>query len=331
MMSVPPLVPPPPIMQREKQPDVSNRIYWIVAAAVFMGALLAIIVLPWLALISNIGDESNRSENGETRNVTASLDAGDASSISAAETIASTSDHAEKAMEQDETRNSVEGSDDPKSQISSAESHDGDGTDALGEPEQAKLSIVQERRTVGTPTRSGSISQSLDDLGKANPFVGSGPPAKSTVYVIDVSGSMQTPDRLPRVISTLKRALELLEPDQKFIVVLFDENYHLHPIEKGLLSANTRNKKTICDWLDRGINGSGTNPLPAMLFAVQQRPERIVLLSDGEFDPTSDVVITHANQSRPKAAIIDCVGLKEEVETLKAIARSNKGNYYQAH
>ncbi len=113
--------------------------------------------------------------------------------------------------------------------------------------------------------------------------------------------------------------------------MLFDDNYHLHPVERGLLLANARNKKTICDWLDRGINGSGTNPIPAMMFAVQLKPERIVLLSDGEFDPSSAIVITRANESSPKPAAIDCVGLMEEVETLKAIARSNKGIYYQAY
>jgi len=98
----------------------------------------------------------------------------------------------------------------------------------------------------------------------------------------------------------------------------------------GLLLANEKNKQAIYDWLDNAPGGGGTNPLPAMITAIQQKPERIILLSDGEFDPTSVFAITQANQSNKQPARIDCVGLMEEVETLKEIARSNKGTYYQA-
>lgn len=99
-----------------------------------------------------------------------------------------------------------------------------------------------------------------------------------------------------------------------------------------MIPANEKNKRTICAWLDQGgFGGGGTNPLPAMLLAIQERPERIVLLSDGEFDPSSVSVITQANQSHSKPAIIDCVGLMEHVETLKSVARLNKGVYYQAY
>ena len=141
---------------------------------------------------------------------------------------------------------------------------------------------------------------------------------------------LQTSDRLPRVLSTLKGAVDLLNPDQEFTVILFDDSAHTDPIGKGLLLTNKENKKTIYEWLDRAKGGGGTNPLPAMIMAIQQKPERIVLLSDGEFDPTSVLEITQANQSNVKPAKIDCVGLMEEVETLKEIARSNKGIYYQA-
>ena len=142
---------------------------------------------------------------------------------------------------------------------------------------------------------------------------------------------MQTADRLPRVLSTLKRAVDLLKPNQEFTVILFDDSAHTDPIGRGLLLASQKNKQVIFDWLDSAPGGSGTNPLPAMILAIQQKPEKIVLLSDGEFAPASAYEITQANQSNVKPAKIDCVGLMEEVETLKEIARSNKGIYYQAN
>ena len=72
--------------------------------------------------------------------------------------------------------------------------------------------------------------------------------------------------------------------------------------------------------------------LPQRSVAVQRfQYTKPASLSDGEFDPSSVFAITQANQSNVLPAKIDCVGLMEEVETLKEIARLNKGTYYQAH
>jgi hypothetical protein len=67
-----------------------------------------------------------------------------------------------------------------------------------------------------------------------------------------------------------------------------------------------------------------------MHAAILQEPERIVLLSDGEFDPYAVDQITQMNQNLRKPARIDCVGLMEQVLVLQEIARQNKGVYYQA-
>lgn len=70
--------------------------------------------------------------------------------------------------------------------------------------------------------------------------------------------------------------------------------------------------------------------MPAMEAAIQLQPERIVLLSDGEFDPSSAITITQLNQANQKPARIDCVGLMEQVLVLQEIANRNQGVYYQA-
>lgn len=76
--------------------------------------------------------------------------------------------------------------------------------------------------------------------------------------------------------------------------------------------------------------GGGTNPMAAMSVAIAYRPERIVLLSDGEFDTTCSTTITMMNKQYGKSARIDCVGLMENVRVLRDIAAQNKGTYYQA-
>jgi hypothetical protein len=70
--------------------------------------------------------------------------------------------------------------------------------------------------------------------------------------------------------------------------------------------------------------------MAAMPQAIGLGPERIVLLSDGEFDPTNIATITALNKQRSRPSRIDCVGLIEEVLVLREIARENRGVYYQA-
>ncbi len=339
MMEKPPPITPPPINQRISQSEESTKTYWLLAVAVLLGFLLAMVLVPWLTSVINFGGKVGRMDNGESGTLVASLGTGSADSTRAAEASGPSSAMSESGTgagddmvprvqaEQIES-NTIPAT--PESQVSTAESNGENGADERENEEEPRLLIVEQKRSVDRSIQSGLSRESIGGLGGANPFVGSGPPAKSTVYVIDVSGSMQTPDRLPRVLSTLKRAVELLEPEQKFTVILFDQGFYNAPIGQGLVLANKRNKQAIYDWLANAPGGSGTNPLPAMLTAIQQRPERIVLLSDGEFDPTSAVAITQANRSNLQSAKIDCVGLMEEVETLKEIAKANKGIYYQA-
>ncbi len=68
----------------------------------------------------------------------------------------------------------------------------------------------------------------------------------------------------------------------------------------------------------------GTEPLAAVMHAIALEPERIVILSDGEFDPSYVTQITEANSMDPKDRIrIDCIGLDEVVESLQQIAKQN--------
>lgn len=332
MMNEPPPISPPPVRRADKQPSEDTKLYWIVVSAVILGLLLAIIVLPWVRVPFGFGEDGEHAQSGESEIVAASLDADQASASvpkgsngASSESDSSSSEQSaqprkESGFESDNTRNSSNES----NEVADSRGHEND--------KETQILIVEQKRTIDTNTQSGSNSKSLEESVGANPFVGSGPPAKSTAYVIDVSGSMQSLDRLPRVIASMKRALELLKPNQTFLVVLFDDSFHLHPIGGGLVPANEKNKRAICAWLDQGdVGGGGTNPLTAMMLAINERPERIVLLSDGEFDQSSVSVITQLNQSHSKPAIIDCVGLIEQVETLKSIARQNRGVYYQAY
>jgi Mg-chelatase subunit ChlD len=188
----------------------------------------------------------------------------------------------------------------------------------------------------GTPANQAGKSAGLagSDLKSSkgmNPFVGEGKPAASTVYVIDVSGSMQRPDRLPRVMNALSKAIDQLKDNQKVCVFLFDNFYFSDPLLPGLVPATKKNQERIKAWLAIPQGGGGTQPMAAMAEAIALNPERIVLLSDGEFDPTNVQTITMLNKRNTKPARIDCVGLMEQVIVLQEIAKANQGIYYQAY
>ena len=318
MSKPPPIPPPPPLACRDTRSDASVRLHWMMVPAVLLGLLIAIFFLSSLSNRVNFESENGDLASGATNRV-ASLDR-DSGVVSDTSVGANAESEALVAGSTNETET-------PIATTEPIESAD-EGTGGRSNQQEAVLLIV-DKKPVSRALRTDASGENLVANG-FNPFIGTGTPAASTVYVIDVSGSMQAADRLPRVLSTLKRAVDLLKPEQKFTVILFDQGFYTDPIGNGLHPANNRNKQAIYDWLDSAPGGGGTNPLPAMIAAIQQKPERIVLLSDGEFDPTSAYSITQANRSNAKPAKIDCVGLMEEVETLKEIARSNKGIYFQA-
>jgi Mg-chelatase subunit ChlD len=180
-------------------------------------------------------------------------------------------------------------------------------------------------------TSSGQNGTDLSSSKGMNPFVGEGKPAASTVFVIDVSGSMQNPGKLPRVMNALSRAIDQLKENQKVCVLLFDDFYFSDPSLPGLVPANKKNRERIQLWLASPQGGGGTEPMAAMTAAIALNPERIVLLSDGEFDPSNVQMITMLNSRQTKPARIDCVGLMEQVIVLQEIAKANRGIYYQAY
>jgi hypothetical protein len=187
---------------------------------------------------------------------------------------------------------------------------------------------AQRNPSNGDPGTSGGLD--LDSTKGMNPFVGEGKPAASTVFVIDVSGSMWNSNSIPRVMNALNRAIDQLTENQTFYVLLFDEGYYTAPFANGMIPGLKGNKQKVKRWLSQPPGGGGTDPMAAMSVAIGFKPERIVLLSDGEFDPNYSRIITAMNQQNDKSARIDCVGLIEDVFVLRDIADLNNGIYYQA-
>ena len=206
------------------------------------------------------------------------------------------------------------------------ESESGESTSTATEAELEEL--PKGARVI--PLFSEPSAVSAPTLEASNPFLDVGK-ANTIVFVIDKSSSMS--DRLGRVIKALNQAIEKLHPDQSFQLIFFDDVPRLNPNTSGLLKATKRHKEAMAEWIKNYVSASGgTYPLDAVKMAIDLKPDRVVILSDGEFNPDNVESITHYNSTnRQKGIRIDCIGLDEVVESLQQIAKQNgPGIYYQA-
>ncbi len=185
------------------------------------------------------------------------------------------------------------------------------------------IPLYQGKNNTGEGGNIGAISSD----GK-NPFLDS-LEAKRIVLVIDRSASMSG-NNLPRVIQALSEAIDHLQDDQEFLILFFNDSMTMHPELQKLAKATTENKRIAIQWMETIHPSGGTSPLQTMAYALAQQPNRIVMLSDGEFNPLVVDVITAENKKSKRFVRIDGVGLAETVQTLQYLARQNGGIYYQA-
>jgi len=157
---------------------------------------------------------------------------------------------------------------------------------------------------------------------------------KSVVYIVDKSGSMAG-NNLRRVKAELIFAIDQLDESQTFSVVFFDGLAWAIFSQRGVaatgstsnlrvLKGTSGNKVLAKDWIESISSGGGTNPYPAVLMGLGTNPEKMFILSDGEFSSSYVYDITAYNNNR---ASIDCYGFGETIRTLIDIADQNNGAY----
>ena len=332
---LPPLLPPP------LPTNDDSQLRWLIMAGAMIGILLGL-VLMGLFLVHPSGQ--NSSSNGAGAAIALNL----AGSGSDTESQAGNK-FGEKDAQQDLLAQSTDAADAnkmPSVEATTSEkvdvphmetgSESSTSANANGkapeEPPRAFALDVYEKPlnpAVRGRAASGTATARVNLESGPNPFTGDGN-WTSAVFVIDRSSSMQGRDRFPRVVAALRRALEVMKNDQSFTVILFDTVANPFDSSKGLMKANSTNKRIVSEWLDATQPNGGTDPSEAILLAIELHAQRIVVLSDGEFDPLVVEMVTAANQSQRKSCQIDCVGLQEMVHTLQDLAHQNKGSYYQA-
>ena len=163
--------------------------------------------------------------------------------------------------------------------------------------------------------------------------------ADNIVYVIDRSGSMT--DTFETVKHEMLRSIGRLRHEQSYHIILFAEGKPLEDRSRQLKLATRDNKAVAYEFLNDIVAIGQTNPIPALkrafgvLAGARGKKSLIVLLTDGAFDDSSQVLATidQLNAGRTVRVNTFLYGNRppEAVETMKKIAQSHNGKYRFVH
>lgn len=161
-------------------------------------------------------------------------------------------------------------------------------------------------------------------------------PESSFVFLIDVSGSMSSQNKLPLAIASLKSFIGSLRDNDRIAIVTYAGSTRV-----VLESTDVKEKKTILRALDNLRSGGSTAGAEGLKLAYQQAEEaflkdgnnRIILVTDGDFNvgPSSvDALKDLIKSKRDKGIYISILGfgygnLKDN--RMETIADNGNGNY----
>ncbi|MCA9080844.1 MAG: VWA domain-containing protein [Planctomycetaceae bacterium] len=162
-------------------------------------------------------------------------------------------------------------------------------------------------------------------------FFGLPPIGDKTVFVVDASRSMHHPHpgpartRFKRVKLELVRTIGQMQPEQQFFLIFFNDQAVPMPASQ-MVSATPGARQMYLNWMV-GVDADGkTNPVQALLIAMQLKPDTIYLLTDGDIPYKVAQVVREANVHHTS---IHTIGFGDDAgeQVLREIAEQSGGTY----
>ncbi|MFB6340800.1 von Willebrand factor type A domain-containing protein [Saccharicrinis sp. FJH62] len=161
-------------------------------------------------------------------------------------------------------------------------------------------------------------------------------PRSNFVFLIDISGSMSSPDKLPLAKASLKTFLGTLRNDDRVAIVTYAGSTRV-----ALESTSVKNKQQITRALDNLSSGGSTAGAEGLKLAyseaekslIKEGNNRIILVTDGDFNvgPSSvDDLKQLIKEKRDKGICISILGFGQgnlKDNRMEAIADNGNGNY----
>jgi len=161
-------------------------------------------------------------------------------------------------------------------------------------------------------------------------------PPTNLVFLIDVSGSMQSPDKLPLLKSAFKMLVNQLRPNDRIAIAVYASSEGL-----VLPSTSGKDKKAILDILDKLEAGGCTAGAAGIQLAYKVAGEnfikggnnRVILATDGDFNvgvSSTSELIRMIEQKREAGIFLSVLGfgsgnLKDS--RMEQLADKGNGNY----
>ena len=178
-----------------------------------------------------------------------------------------------------------------------------------------------------------------DDSGSPNPtgkqagaeFFGVSGEGNNFVFIIDCSGSMADYGRWKRALNELTLSVKGLSSKQQFLVLLYNNDYVSMNNPPQMIPATPKAQEQALDWLSSRYPDGWTFCSAAIKVALQQKPDAVFLLSDGEFTDQGRVLSVLRKHNPPKEdglqTPVHTIALGSHVGrfTMKHIADSNNG------
>lgn len=157
------------------------------------------------------------------------------------------------------------------------------------------------------------------------------------VFLVDVSGSMSSPDKLPLLVNGLKKFVKTLDERDRVAIVTY-AGYSAVVLEPT--SCNDQNN--ILEALDRLSSGGSTNGIGGIMEAYRLAEEnydpelnnRIILCTDGDFNVginTAGDLEKYIDEKRGKGIYLTALGFgmgNYKNSTLETLADKGDGNHF---
>ena len=176
-------------------------------------------------------------------------------------------------------------------------------------------------------------------------FFGLAAEGRRFVYIVDKSGSMSTgwnaipgnlsvgrssgDTRWRRAVDELLKSIAKLPTVARFQAYLYDSGLSSPPWNEDWVSAGSRGRSRVQNWVSRIVPGGGTQPVDAIQSALllQPPPDAIFLLTDGEFpvEPALQVLQTMKSQGVRCPVHTVALGSQAGADILRELSRVTGG------
>ena len=198
------------------------------------------------------------------------------------------------------------------------------GRDAATQPTRAAAASQPAPPAATRPSlQDASVPGSSDSAAEPQPA--------RMIFVCDASVSMLS--KFPILRHELSQSIHQLQATQSFNLVFFQRQGYVS-LDKEFVAATPDAKLRVDKFLETIIPREHTNPIPALDFAFQQKPDVIYLLTDGDF-PNNLALLKHVRQLEGTrrvrintiAFVSDTDNDTEFMAVLKTIAAETRGTY----